>query len=290
MTADLAVPSGGTVNPGSLYGRSGPRPRALLEASAAAETAARSLRDQLSRCGAAPLGGCVPVAAELRKAARIYTACLTKETLIAATALTPDLARPRPAVAEAARADLQLAARAAGAAGSEAFTAWRSLRAAARAGAEPEDPAVPSPAAVISTAGALAAQLKAAAGQVIPASEPVIHGHATVIYHMALALTALGSASASLADLAWAVPRSMRGQNKVGGPLHEAARLFGQAGRHSLHAHSVLAETAGIIRKAPAGYPCADCTGTGVSRLGGGPCGRCRGSGIDVRAMRPVTG
>lgn len=289
MTAELAVPSGGAAIPGSLYGRSGPRPRKLLDASGAAQQAVKTLQDQLRNAGGATLADCVPVTAALRQAARIYTGCLTAEALISSTALTPDLAAPRPAVAESVRADLKQGVREAGAAGSEVFTAWRALRG-LTAGTAGENPAGRATAAVISTADVLAGELKAASRQVIPASEPMVHGHATVAYHLALALIGLREVSLAVAGLAHCTPRKDRGQNKVTGPLHEAGELFRKSSNSSSRAYSALAETARAIRQAPPGYPCASCTGSGVSRLGSGPCTRCRGGGIDVRAMRPVTG
>jgi hypothetical protein len=119
----------------------------------------------------------------------------------------------------------------------------------------------------------------------------MIAGHTTIINYLALALIGLSASCAALAGVVrYAAPRAARGENRVTGPLQQAAEGFRLSCNAAMDAQRVLAGAAEIIRKAPPGFPCASCGGTTISRLTRSGCLSCRGSGIDVRAMRPVTG
>jgi hypothetical protein len=294
MSTALDTIATGRQNPGSFYGRGGRVPVAERDAAWAVTQASSRLLAALKAADPdMPLDGCLSPAEGIRRTARILTGCLTREGALAGHALTPDLSIPPPSAAGQAAAHLGYAARHAGAAGSSAFTAWRTLRSLSRdtAGTDSGPGPLGKAAADAATAAAeLGAQFRKAQQGHIPAALPMIEGHARVTGYLALALIDLCSSCGALADaVRTAAPRTARAENRVTGPLRDAGEAFRLAGTAAQSASGVLDDAAGIIRKAPPGYPCAECGGTTISRLTRSACGSCRGGGVGVRAMRPVT-
>lgn len=290
MRADLATIGTSTANPGSFYGRVGLGPDAAVEAADAVLSAVCAFYRATGELAADKnaLADCLDPTARIRATARHLNTCLKTEAEMAALALSPHLDVPEPDAAAAARAQLRNAARHADTAAGQALTAWRTLdRELRREPAGEPDPRADRPGrAAADQAANLEDKLAAASQRHVPASLPMITGHAAITAALTLTLSKLQLTAGRIAAILYADAGDRRQARRAAVTIEQAGTELARALVHAGNAQAVLDRARETIRKAPPGYPCANCAGTGTSRLSGGTCDRCRGGGTDPYALR----
>jgi hypothetical protein len=292
-TVDLATIGTSTANPGSFYGRKGRGPDVAASAADAAADAAAGLFSVVDSItdSDAMLAICLDPAARIRGSLRHLAACLKLEADMAALALTPDLSVPEPPAAEDTRKNLQAAARHVMTAVPGVLAAWRALDRDLRRdpGAEPAA-RLRAAAAAESRAADLEDELQNASRRYVAASLPMLTGHAAITTALSLTLSRLRLSCDKLAEAVGALGLRSRGMpGRVTSPLADASSELIRAVSAADRAAHVLESACDIVRTAPPGIPCGDCTGTCRSRLTGSTCARCRGGGTDPYAGRPIT-
>jgi hypothetical protein len=292
VTANLATQGTGTLKPGTFFGRSGPGPDAALSAADAVTHALAGLEPEPGT----PLAAYLLPLARVQDSVRWLAAGLGLEARMAAEALIVDLSLPEPDAAQAVRQQLTAAARGTLAAADQVRASWRALNRELR-GREDADPGggrlARRATAAADRIGDLKTELTQALARPVPASLPMVDGHSqltdTVVLIMAHLWRVCGQFRSGITDAyadlgreAAAKPKAAR----VTGPLDQVPADLRRAARDVVRAHAVLASACTQIRKAPPGFPCSGCGGSGRSRLTGGTCTCCRGGGTDPYAMR----
>jgi hypothetical protein len=289
MTADLATLGTGTAAPGRFFGRRGPGPDAAIAVAYAVPHALAALEPDPGT----PLAGYPVPLTRVDDCAEWLADGLGLEARMAARALTVDLSLPEPDAAREVRLRLKAATRGTRAAMGHLRASGRAL---SRELGGAEDPGAGCGWQLAHHAHwaaesiwDLKAELARAADRPVPASLPMVDGHrqiadaaALILVHLVRICGQLGDGiSGACAELGrQASARSSR----ITGPLYQAPADLRRAAKDVTRARAVLEDAADQIRKAPPGFPCGGCGGSGVKWAA--PCGRCRGGGTDPFAER----